>query len=95
MVARMYVVAYDITDNTRRSRVVKVLEGAGDRVNLSVFECPLTDTEFDQVHRALKEAMDSQKDTVILYKLCANCRCETVQLGRRSVRKLDAAAISV
>lgn len=95
MAARTYVVAYDIADNSRRSEVVKILEGMGERVNLSVFECRLTDADLERTRQTLKEILNSQKDIIIFYKLCANCRCETIQLGRRSVRKLDNMAISV
>lgn len=37
------VVAYDVSDDRRRSHVVKLLEKVGIRVNYSVFECMLSD----------------------------------------------------
>ena len=38
-----WVIAYDIADDCRRSRIVKHIEKYGIRVNYSVFECMLTD----------------------------------------------------
>ena len=33
-----WVIAYDITNDLRRSRIVKIIEKSGIRVNYSVFE---------------------------------------------------------
>lgn len=38
----MYLAVYDVTDDKERSAVAKVLEGYGQRVQFSVFECRLT-----------------------------------------------------
>ena len=43
------VVAYDVADDRRRSHVVKLLEKVGVRINFSVFECLLTDTQFTKL----------------------------------------------
>ena len=41
-----YVVTYDIGDDKRRQKVVKLLESIGTRMNFSVFECMLTDVQY-------------------------------------------------
>ena len=41
------VVAYDISDDKRRLKVVKILEKSGIRINYSVFECMLTRTQLE------------------------------------------------
>ncbi len=62
-----YVVAYDIADDRRRSKVVKVLEAIGHRVNFSVFECMLTDIQYRnyccplKLKRALVIVRDADK----------------------------------
>ena len=43
------VVAYDISDDRRRSRVAKILEKIGVRINFSVFECLLTDSQYERL----------------------------------------------
>jgi CRISPR-associated protein Cas2 len=43
------IVAYDVADDRRRSHVVKLLEKVGVRINYSVFECMLTDSQFEKL----------------------------------------------
>ena len=40
---RTYIVTYDISNNKRWRRVFKTMNGFGDWVQLSVFQCRLTD----------------------------------------------------
>ena len=49
-----YVVTYDISDDKRRSQVVKLLEGNGTRMNYSVFECMLTDIQYRNMCNQLR-----------------------------------------
>ena len=44
-----YVIAYDIADDRRRQKIVKVLEAIGARINWSVFECMLTPLQIEKV----------------------------------------------
>ena len=48
-----WVIAYDIADNLRRSRIVKIIEKCGVRVNYSVFECMLTDIQFQKLQEKI------------------------------------------
>ena len=38
---KFVVIAYDIVDDKHRTKISKLLEGYGERVNYSVFECML------------------------------------------------------
>ncbi len=40
-----YLVCYDISDDVRRSRVLKTMKGFGDHLQYSVFECQLNATD--------------------------------------------------
>ena len=51
--APAYLVCYDVTDDRERSRVAKVVEGFGLRIQLSVFECRLTRTALADLQRKL------------------------------------------
>lgn len=64
-----YVVAYDIPCDKRRKRVSDLLEGYGQRVQYSVFECVLTQTKYDELRRRLKKRIKSSEDSVRLYPL--------------------------
>jgi len=67
------VIAYDISDDKRRSQIVKILEKYGVRVNFSVFECMLTASQQSKVQKLLKEKMEEREDRIIIYPVCVNC----------------------
>lgn len=68
-----YVVTYDIGDDKRRNKVVKLLEGIGVRMNLSVFECMLTDIQYLKMCRQLAKIIVKKEDWVNIYPLCSEC----------------------
>lgn len=64
-----WVVSYDITNDKRRRKVVKVLEGYGRRVQFSVFECDLDDVKTSQMELRLLKEIDAQEDDIRFYPL--------------------------
>ena len=76
------VVSYDITDDRRRNRVMKVLEGHGRRVQFSVFECDLRPEVLEKLVRRLRQLIDADQDDVRVYPLCENCLGKVQMLGR-------------
>lgn len=68
-----WVIAYDISDDKRRMKVVKQLEKYGERVNLSVFECMFTPVQFEKVKTTIGKQIDISEDSVIYYPLCMEC----------------------
>lgn len=60
------IVSYDITEDRRRLRVMKTLEGFGTRVQYSVFECQLTHPQLDKLRAGLKPLV-AQGDSVRFY----------------------------
>jgi CRISPR-associated protein Cas2 len=77
------VVAYDIADDRRRSRVVKILEKLGVRVNYSVFECMITDSQFEKLQTQISEKMNVKEDQVVYYTICVNCYTKIVYQPER------------
>jgi CRISPR-associated protein Cas2 len=75
-----YVVAYDIPDDRRRSRVHQILTGFGKGTPYSFFECFLTRRDLILLQSKLSEYLLSAEDSVRFYPLCANCvaRVETI-----------------
>lgn len=67
------VIAYDITDDLRRSRIVKIIEKSGVRVNYSVFECMLTESQLEKLQERISKLIDYKEDKIIFYPLCINC----------------------
>lgn len=68
-----YVIAYDIGDDKRRDKVVKVLENVGTRVNYSVFECMLTDVQYKKICDRLEKNVVKREDWINIYPLCTEC----------------------
>jgi len=68
------VVSYDIADDRRRRRIFKLMQDYGSRVQYSVFECLLDDTQFRELRRQVKALIRPKEDNVRYYPLCAGCR---------------------
>lgn len=73
-----YVVAYDIADTKRRSKVVKLMEGLGRRVNYSVFECMLTKSQYEKMCEQLQKLIVANEDQIIIYPICTECYARIV-----------------
>jgi len=65
----LYVVVYDIPCDKRRRKVADLLEGYGTRVQYSVFECQLTQPQYDQLRSRLKKKVKLSEDSIRFYPL--------------------------
>ena len=74
-------VAYDITSPKRLARTARVCEDYGVRVQYSVFECRLDESEFEKFWLALLGEIDESEDRVVAYKIDARCAKETLTAG--------------
>lgn len=72
------VIAYDISDDRRRNHVVKLLEKVGLRINLSVFECLLTDGQYAKLQNDISKKIKVKEDLVIYYPICLDCYSKIV-----------------
>ncbi len=63
------VISYDITQDTRRTKVLKFLKGYGTHVQYSVFECVLSASERTAVVAGLASLIDPTTDSVRCYLL--------------------------
>lgn len=67
-------VTYDVVTDTAegRRRLRKVADAClafGQRVQLSVFECSLTETQLEALRHRLLEIIDEQQDSLRIYRL--------------------------
>lgn len=76
-----YIIAYDITDDIRRSKVARFLEGWGRRVQKSLFECDLSAEELEKVRGRLREMLVLPEDRGHIYRLCGECAPKRLVLG--------------
>lgn len=74
-----YAVCYDSTDDGRRTKLVKVLDDYGYRVQRSVFEFELDAETLEQILERLRDVVEPASDSVIVYRLCGACE-EAVQV---------------
>ncbi len=65
-----YVVAYDIPDDRRRTKIHQILTGFGKWTQYSLFECFLSG-----------EYLIDTEDSVRFYPLCANCVTKVETIG--------------
>ena len=75
------IVAYDISDPKRLARVAKVCEDYGVRVQYSVFECRLDESEFTDFWLKLLGEIDETEDRLVAYKIDARSAKETMTAG--------------
>jgi len=79
-----WVLCYDVTDDRRRTKLFKFLEGRGTRVQYSVFEVIGSRQAIDDLLRdALDRCLfDPEEDSLRCYALCDRCRSATSVRGR-------------
>ena len=78
----LYVVAYDMPDTKRRTRLMKALKGFGIHTQFSVFECDLDDHEYERMMAAINIIIKPAEDAVKVYGLCARCIRGVDVIGR-------------
>ena len=63
---RMYIVAYDISNNRRWRRVFKTMQGFGEWLQLSIFQCRLSRRRRAELETRLRELVKVGEDHVLL-----------------------------
>ncbi|NLV43594.1 MAG: CRISPR-associated endonuclease Cas2 [Candidatus Hydrogenedentes bacterium] len=68
---RIYLVTYDVSDDKRLRQVFKKMNGYGEHLQYSVFQCELSDKERAQMIAELNEIIHHREDQVLLFSLGA------------------------
>ncbi len=63
------VIAYDIPDDKRRTKLLQMLKGFGLHVQFSVFEVKLEPMQLLRLKNEIEKIMDPDEDCVVLYPL--------------------------
>ena len=79
---RLWIVAYDISNDRHRSRVERCLLAVGERVQWSVFEAFLTPEGQRRLQAELDPWIDPDTDSLRWYPLCLWCQQEIEWLGK-------------
>ena len=80
----LYIVAYDIAAPRRWRRVFRIMEGYGEWVQLSVFQCRLSRIRRIELKLALEEVINHAEDHVVILDLgpAAALRPRVESLGK-------------
>lgn len=86
----LIIVCYDVSTETsagrrRLRRVAKVCEAIGQRVQKSVFECRITQMQYEALERELLQEVDFKEDCLRFYRLT-----EPVDLHVKEYGKFEA-----
>ena len=78
---RLYLVAYDITDNKRLNRVRDFLKGYSTGGQKSVYECFLSEGELRRVVTGLDDIIEPEEDRVHIFALDGRSRVHTLGIA--------------
>lgn len=79
---KLWIIAYDISDDKTRLKISKLLETYGLRCNYSLFECLVTDTQKLKIQKKIAKITGDSKDSVLFYYLCNSCLKKREVIGR-------------
>lgn len=77
----LYLVAYDISDDRRRTKVHKTLCGFGQWTQYSIFECFLSEKELVALRSRIDQILDAEEDNVRFYHICHACQGKVETVG--------------
>lgn len=83
-----YIICYDISDDRRRLKTAGFLEGHGQRVQKSVFECKFPSDKLQTVVKQLSQLIE-EEDNIRIYPLCEDCFCKAIGIGEFSKTIID------
>src|SRR5689334_8786966 len=77
----LYVIAYDIPADRRRTKIHRVLCGYGTWTQYSLFECWLTRRQIVELQAKLARHIRRDSDSVRFYPLCRSCQGKVITVG--------------
>ena len=91
MTKHFYVVAYDIPNDRRRTRLHNALKNYGTPVQYSLFECLVDAKEAERMKRTVAGLIKPRLDHVRYYHLCRSCqgRIESTAAGQEAAAEED------
>jgi CRISPR-associated protein Cas2 len=79
---QLWIVAYDTPNTKRRRKLATLLEGYGQRVQWSVFECRLQKQELQTLVARLNRVVQVDQDRVRLWPVPESSCARVIQLGQ-------------
>lgn len=88
-----YVIVYDIPCDKRRKKISDLLEGYGQRVQYSVFECVLDEKKYNELRKRLQKKVKVSEDSVRFYPLSRHTFNQIETWGEPPVTELPGSTI--
>ncbi|WP_041081270.1 CRISPR-associated endonuclease Cas2 [Thermotoga profunda] len=76
-----FVISYDVVDDKRRKHLSDYLESYGVRVQYSVFETELNQSQLNQLIKGIKKRIKADEDTVRVYPIAKDLREMIITIG--------------
>lgn len=73
---KLWIIAYDISNPKRWKKVFTILKGYGEWLQLSIFQCSMSDIKAQNLITALDEIIDKKEDHILLISLGKISRLE-------------------
>jgi CRISPR-associated protein Cas2 len=77
----LYIIAYDIPHDRRRTKAHRLLCGYGAWTQYSLFECWLTRHQILELRVRLEALLEASEDSARIYALCSTCQAKVVTIG--------------
>ncbi len=77
----LYVIAYDIPSDRRRTKLHKTLCGFGEWTQYSLFECYLSEKERLTLNNKIDNIIEPEEDSLRFYPLCEACVSKVETIG--------------
>lgn len=84
---KFILVAYDISNDKRRTRLHKILLDYGTPVQYSVFECLVDDENLKKMLVRMRKVLRPRLDHIRLYTICGACREKIEVIGRHDINE--------
>ena len=80
---------YDISNPKRLSRVAKILEESGIRVQKSFFQCEMSSSKKEEIKTKLLKVINLRHDSLFIYPLCKKCAKKAITDGSGDLINLE------
>jgi CRISPR-associated protein Cas2 len=79
------IVVYNVQTKNSQNRVRKILKDYGKAVQQAVFECNISDTQFNALKEKLGSIQLVQSESIRVYPLCQRCNKSVIIFGKDKI----------
>ena len=93
----VYIVTYDIADEKRWRAIFKLMQGFGDWLQLSVFQCRLTRSRHIELTQRLADTMSQSEDHVMIIDVgpAEHVEPKVQSIGKRGFEPIERVPVIV